>query len=383
MMAPYQSNGRGTLLLDRQFTGIGRVRRASGTDDLAEFREINALLTKLYRRRRFDYLEAVRDGRIHPLDLYLQVERHGLGSLEDLPAAEDAVSVADAWEEWCAVTPRANTARMYRGAWRHLLVAARLRDRKGATFADVSAELREEEKKGTTPPAPLLGLADLAPLLLVLRAAMISHAPAFNRTRASVQAFVKRQVGTKHAVYLALEGVEKLRERAKRREGLPVEQCMAHRDTLPAEAAQGWWQLVTSGMRIGEYYEMEKASWSVEGKLLVIDGGKTEYSVRVVPRLGDAFKPTMTLKNFRAALKELKVTPHVARYSFKVLAEDAGIPENRVEQYMGRTVKGMSGLYSRVNLREWADQDREALQRYIALAEQKRQNTRKEELRSA
>lgn len=54
-----------------------------------------------------------------------------------------------------------------------------------------------------------------------------------------------------------------------------------------------------------------------------------------------------------------------------------------VEQYLGHSVRGLAGLYGRVNLRDWLEQDREALQRYVALAEQHRSAAVKASLRTA
>lgn len=340
-MTPHLSHGRGTLVIDRLFKETGRIRRASGTTDPEEFAAINVLLTKLYRRRRLDYLEAVRDGRIHPLELYLQVDRLGMSSFDSLPHPSDLVPIADAWQVWVEGTPRRNTQRMYRLAWSHL--AAHL------------------------PPRATVG--DLAPALLVLRGVLRANAPTFNRVRASAQAFVKHHAGTKHAAYAAIDGVEKLRERAKRREGLRIDRVLQIRDALPAEEAATWWSLVLTGMRVGELYQREGATWSVEGEAVVIHGSKTENADRVVPLLAPPVAAAPEGR-FRTALRAHGLTPHVARYSFKALALDAGIPEVRVEQYMGRSVRGMAGLYGRVNLREWVAQDRTALLGYLAAAEQ-------------
>lgn len=65
----HRSHGRGTLILDREFYGVGRIRRASGTTDLAVFDRINGTLTALDQERRIDILVALRDGKAKPLDV--------------------------------------------------------------------------------------------------------------------------------------------------------------------------------------------------------------------------------------------------------------------------------------------------------------------------
>lgn len=347
-MTPHRNHGRGTLMIDRQFRGVGRICRASGTGDLKEFRAINALLSRLHSLHRSDFLAAVRDGLIHPLDLFLQVERKGLDSLDALASVAESIPARVRWERWCEETQVANTRKMYHLSWRYL--------------------------ERFLPADPTVG--DLVPALVRLKAEMRDTAPTFNRTRASLQAFLKHTVGTKHEAYEALQGVPPLRERAKRREGIPIDRCIEIRDGLPADAAGAWWSLVTSGMRVGELCQENGSSWTVDGHAIVIDGSKTEHSARIVPLVVTP-EATATADRLRRALSRdfPGVTPHVARYSFKALAIDAGIPETRVEQYLGHSTKGMAGLYGRVNLREWVSQDREMLLSYLAMAEQRRAMT--------
>jgi hypothetical protein len=72
----HRFHGRGTLVIDRVFDAIGRIRRASGTTDLAVFDHINGTMTALYRERRLDILEALRDGKVTPLEM---LAAHGEG----------------------------------------------------------------------------------------------------------------------------------------------------------------------------------------------------------------------------------------------------------------------------------------------------------------
>lgn len=354
-MTPHRSHARGTLVIDRQFAGIGRLRRASGTVDPREYQQINDLLTTLFRRRRLDHLAAIRDGLAHPLDLLIQVQRRGLDSLDDLPLPQDLKPIADAWESWVAGTRRPNTRRMYAQAWRYLL--------------------RHLPDQAT--------LGDLPAALLALRAEQRDKAPTFNRTRASVQAFVSFTAGTKHPAYVALEGIGKLTEATERREGLTIGQAIAIRHALAPEAGAIWWQLVTTGMRVGELYMEQGATWSTNDTTVMVAGTKTRNASRVLPRLADLVAPSLPLRRLRGLLREHGVTPHVARYTFKVFAEDAGLPSNRVEQYMGRSPRGMSGLYSRVELASWVAQDRPLLLAYLAAAEQRATTDRRAGLRRA
>jgi len=354
-VSPIRYHGRGSFVIQRQFAGIGLIRRASGTTDPAEFRAINVMLTTLFRRRRMDYLTAIRDGELHPLEVLLHVERCGINSVDLLPLPGAMAPIADAWREWMEGTKRPNTRRMYDLAWRYL-----------------------EPHLGDT-----ATLADLAPALVALRRVMADKAPSFNRTRASVQAFVRHRVGGRHSAYLAIEGVQKIKERAARREGLLLTEAIALRDAMPAAEGRVWWHLVMTGMRVGEFYRMNGAVWGIDDNVVVVKGTKTDNANRVVPRIVELTPPEAPLRRFRDVLRAHGVTPHIARYTFKSFAEDAGIPANRVEQYLGHASQGLSGLYSRVQLRAWLDQDRPVLVAYVAAAEEKVIAARRAELKRA
>src|SRR5690554_2384394 len=107
-MAAHRINGRGTLVVDRQFAGVGRVRRASGTQDKREFRAINDLLSTLFQRRRLDYLRAVRDGELHLMDLLIRCREQGLAALDLLPTPQALQAIEDEWTAWVDATPKAN-----------------------------------------------------------------------------------------------------------------------------------------------------------------------------------------------------------------------------------------------------------------------------------
>lgn len=67
-MTPYQSNRRGSLILDRVFRGVGRLRRATGTKSVKLFEKFDKMLTTLYEGGRRDILISIRDGRLTILE---------------------------------------------------------------------------------------------------------------------------------------------------------------------------------------------------------------------------------------------------------------------------------------------------------------------------
>ena len=64
----HRSNGRGTLVIDRIYGQVGRIRRASGTTDRALFAELMAMLDGLFERRDYTALSAIRDGAAAPIE---------------------------------------------------------------------------------------------------------------------------------------------------------------------------------------------------------------------------------------------------------------------------------------------------------------------------
>lgn len=63
------SNGEGTFIIDRRLRAVGRIKRASGTTDPETFAAIQVAITRLLQTGQWDTLDALKDGRLHPLRL--------------------------------------------------------------------------------------------------------------------------------------------------------------------------------------------------------------------------------------------------------------------------------------------------------------------------
>ena len=59
-----------TLVIDRAFRGVGRIKRATGTTRESVRRRISDMLTALHQDGRLDLLRAIRDGQITMLEVY-------------------------------------------------------------------------------------------------------------------------------------------------------------------------------------------------------------------------------------------------------------------------------------------------------------------------
>lgn len=63
------SNGEGTFIIDRRLRAVGRIKRASGTTDPETFNRIQLAITRLLETGQWNTLDALKDGRLHPLRL--------------------------------------------------------------------------------------------------------------------------------------------------------------------------------------------------------------------------------------------------------------------------------------------------------------------------
>lgn len=63
------SNGQGTFMIDRRLAAVGRIKRASGTTDPESFARIQLAITRLLETGQWNTLDALKDGRLHPLRL--------------------------------------------------------------------------------------------------------------------------------------------------------------------------------------------------------------------------------------------------------------------------------------------------------------------------
>ncbi len=65
----HKDQGRGTLVIDRRFPGVGRIKRATGTTDRSVFKSLSGMLDILYNIGRVDLLRAIRDGKLRLHDV--------------------------------------------------------------------------------------------------------------------------------------------------------------------------------------------------------------------------------------------------------------------------------------------------------------------------
>ena len=131
----HRTSKGGTYRLDRRFPGVGRIAVASGATTRDEFRNRNAMLTRLYNKGRLDLLTEIRAGRLTVTEVYAADRNDNLDRL----TGDRAVLVRPLWkavEGWNEHSAKAQgTRRRYETSFDALKATAVLGD--GATIEDL------------------------------------------------------------------------------------------------------------------------------------------------------------------------------------------------------------------------------------------------------
>jgi hypothetical protein len=337
MNAHRATNGRGTLLLDRIFSGVGRIRVASGTNDLRTFKGINAMLTDFYDKGRFDLLEAIRDKRMTPARCYSLSRGGELRAVTD-PAQLEPLTPR--WRAWVAQTDMKETRMGREYAWKRMVKALPL-DASPYHLPKAVRRMRET-------------LAD--------------QPAAFNRTRAAVLAFLRDTFGKRDELYLSVTDIPVLKEVKHKRPAPTVSKAIEVRDALPRPAAALWWALYTTGMGRGEIDGL----WEVLPLHVAIHGTKRETRNRIVPRIGTPQPRAIGWKQFRLALLPFGLQPYDARRGFAHLMEESGVTRIRRMMYMGHAAGDVTGGYEKAELGAFVESDAALMRAKIDAVEAER-----------
>jgi integrase len=321
------------LVLDRQFRGVGRIKRASGTSDAKLFRLLDSMLTTLFRAGRIDILQGIHSGVLTPLEVW---SRYRLGELDRLPTVETMKPLKAEMEAWVESSDT--------GAW----------NRQSRRYG-VRAILRLARKDATVQDLPHL-LRDYA---------AVARGPVmFNRARSAVQAFIRDTIGKSHPIYARVRDVRVKRE--TRREGNPQspEQLAGLAEKLHPAFADIAWTMALTGMGPGELW----GKWSQYPTRIHISGTKREGRKRDIPKVRPIAMPSRKYKPFLEALGEAsgeKVQPYDLRRSFAHWMELAGIPRTRRKLYLGHKVEDVTDLYERHDVERFLVEDADKLRAFL------------------
>ena len=346
-MTPHRSNQRGSFRLDRRFGPVGRINRASGTTDADTFRRMDDMLTVLYETGQWDVLRCVRDGQLRPLEVWDAYRR---GKLARLPDPEELLDLRVSVDRWL----------------KGFEASAKHRDRYEGLFE------RLIEPKTT--------VRDLPALLRAFREQCQTeqHPRTFNIARAGCQAFLRDTFGTRHRLWEAIGTVPTLRVTSRRGRKLSVSKVADVAQALKRWAPE-WWSLCLTGMRRGEYWDVNAkregpytGRWVLLEDRLVVHGTKTGAADRFLPRLGQIVQPRLGHWGFGQALRKASdgaLRPHDARHTFSHWMELAGVPRIRRKLYLGhRTVRDVTELYEEHDVRGFLVDDEAKMREFMGRA---------------
>jgi integrase len=335
-MTPWRTNKRGTFVLDRQFRGVGRIKRATGTDDPKLFTLLDSMLTTLYKAGRVDILQGIHAGVLTPLEVWA---RFRLGELDRLPTVETMKPLKKTLEAW---VEHADAGRWNKASRKYAVRAILRLAKKSATVQDLPALLRAYSSKAGGPVM-------------------------FNRARSAMQAFLRDTLSRSHPLYGQVRDVRPKRVTARRGKPQSIEELTELTAKLhPAFAAIAW-SMALTGMGPGELW----GSWTQQKDRIRIRGTKRAGRVRDIPTIRPIAKPTRLYRPFLDALHEASggtVRPYDLRNTFANWMEAAGIPRARRIVYMGHGTKDITDLYERHEVERFLQDDGEKLRALLGKA---------------
>lgn len=332
-MSPHKTNARGTYVLDRTIKGVGRIKRASGTNDPELAKLMDAMLKTLRKAGRLDVLRAIRDGVNTPLEVW---NKFRASDIDSLPSPEGMQALEDAMTAWAKKAEA--------GAWHKAARQSQARTllrcaRKGDTLAELPAVLRryQAEAEGKV---------------------------MFNRVRAMCQAFVRDTLGRSHPIYGQLRDVQPKKVRTREPRPFLTPDDLAEFAPKMGLYEPCVWAMAMSGMGPGEYW----GRWTAKADRVVIYGTKREARRREVPLAGVIAHPRGSREAFQRKFRkeaDPDRVPYDLRHTFAVWLESAGVPRARRKMYMGHGTKDVTDLYERHEVTAYLGEDGEKLRTWL------------------
>lgn len=330
-----------TLVIDRTFKGVGRIKKASGTTIPAVRRKLSRMLTALADEGRIDLLRAIRDGDLTLMEVHDAYQRN---ALDKLPTAATAKPLATAMEKWIATL--------------------RVPDDASAKHKESLETSRRYFKKK----APKATVADLPRVLEQLRDSLGKSYPrSFNLARTAGLAFVRAKLKRSHPLWLAIAAVEPRKVTGKRTPQ-PLD-VIVLRNLFPAPQSDPVdaiaWGMATTGMGAGEYW----GRWSVKADRIHVGGTKRPGRVRDVPLVLAPAVPRMHRRTFEDKFRERTrvFQAYDLRRTYANWLESAGVPRTRRKLYMGHGARDVTDLYERHEVDAFLIDDAAKLCAYLGL----------------
>jgi hypothetical protein len=330
-----------TLLLDRIFPGVGRVKKASGTTVVKTRNKMNRMLTTLYEDGRLDILRAIRDGQLTPMEVYSAFQRK---ALHELPLADSAKHLSESMSQWI----------------QSLRVPL-----------EVSAKHKsslETSRRYFVRTKPNARVTDIPAILETLRESLGREYPtSFNLARAAALAYVRSTLKKSHPLWLQCSAVEKRKvKRAVKPQPLSKEQMLGffpNRESDPVDAIA--WGMYLTGMGAEEYW----GKWNVLKDRVHIAGTKRKGRIRDVPLLEAPSVPTMHRRTFEDKVRgrSTAFTVRDFRRSYANNLEAAGVPRTRRRLYLGHGAGDVTDLYELHEVAAFLIEDGARIRTFLSL----------------
>jgi integrase len=330
-----------TLIIDREFRGVGRIKRATGSLRPDVRKRQSKMLTVLYEDGRLDILRAIRDGALSLAEVHAAYQRKALDSL---PTAETVRPLAVAMQSWIDG-----------------LIIPREVSKKHKQSLETSRRYFAGERAKAS-------IADLPAVLESLRTTLgKKHPRSFNLARAAALAYVRATLKKSHPLWLACAAVE-VCKLAKGRTHAPLspDQMRAFfpkPESDPVDAIA--WGMATTGMGAAEYW----GRWSVQADRVHIEGTKRDARVRDVPLVMRPAVPSMHRRTFENKVRDRSTafTVYDLRRTFANWMESASIPRTRRKLYLGHAAGDVTGMYELHEVREFLAADAAKLRALLKL----------------
>lgn len=332
---PYRHHGRGTLILDWSSRETGRIRVASGINNVKTLTNLRNMLDTLKEQGRLDIIRDIQRHVVRPLEVW---QHFRSGELDKVPSLGMLRPLSHT-REWLKTKDIAEATRTSYGD--HLTVFIKFAGRETTThLQDIPLHLERYKshcQKNQTPRA-------------------------FNYTRLILQSYL---TDTKlPALWRAVNDITPFANKRKRvGVRLTVGEFYTLREQLRKPHADILASLCFTGMMPSEYWE---GKWSTLPNGILIRGTKTDYRQRVVPKVFIPTQPARQPLAFKRALKQHgDYQPYDCRRTYLWWLSEAGLPRARRLTYAGHKGSSMLDLYEEHEAQSYLKADAELLYAYI------------------
>jgi hypothetical protein len=343
-MSPYRIKGKGSLRVDRHFKGVGRLQKSTGVYDLPSYRNINTMLTQLYRTGKHDVLREIISGHVSILEVYGYWTD---GKLDHLPSAASLQLVDPSVFNWIDDHYNIETTR---------------RNYKSAVSRLVS-------EVGNIPIQELPeGVKQYR-----VHCSQEDKPRAFNFLRTAIMAFLHHNFGRASFLWASVREIPRLEEdEPDQAPQLSVAEANDLITKLPPQHADIAEAMLYTGMHWKELVD----KWEVRSDDRVwILGAKKKRGkrrTREVPLIKKIKRPQRGNLAFRRALRKVRddLSPYSFRRTYMHWMEEAKVPRSRRLAYLGHSVltDDSGNRYEKHEVTRFLSKDAKTIKKYLLWA---------------